>query len=63
MSVPIRHPRLGIFNVVNQAIKLSRTFSSVRTPTPDQGEHTDEILLEIGYSQEDINQFRIDKAI
>jgi formyl-CoA transferase len=49
MAVGVDHPRLGKFEVVNQAIKLSRTPSEVRTATPDQGEHTDDILGDLGY--------------
>jgi crotonobetainyl-CoA:carnitine CoA-transferase CaiB-like acyl-CoA transferase len=49
MAVPVDHPRLGKFELVNQAIKMSRTPSSVRTATPEQGEHTDSILSGLGY--------------
>ena len=40
---------MGEFGVVNQAIRLSRTPHQIRTATPEQGEHTDEILAELGY--------------
>jgi formyl-CoA transferase len=56
MAVPVDHPRLGTFEVVNQAIKLSRTPASVRTATPEQGEHTDEVLTELGYDGESIRK-------
>jgi formyl-CoA transferase len=49
MAVEVDHPRLGKFDVVNQAIKMSRTPSAVRTATPEQGEHTDSVLAELGY--------------
>jgi len=49
MAVPVAHPRIGTFEIVNQAIKMSRTPSSIRSATPEQGEHTDEILTELGY--------------
>ena len=57
MAVSVEHPRMGSFEVVNQAIKMSRTPSSVRTATPEQGEHTDDILSELGYEQTTIDGF------
>ena len=57
MATSVDHPVLGVFDVVNQAVKLSRTPSSVRTATPEQGEHTDAILAELGYDGEEINGF------
>ena len=54
MAVDVDHPRLGKFGVVNQAIKMSRTPSEVRTATPDQGDHTSEVLAELGYDQSTI---------
>ena len=57
MATPVNHPRMGSFDVVNQAIKLSRTPSSVRTPTPEQGEHTDAILADLGYDGSAIGEF------
>jgi crotonobetainyl-CoA:carnitine CoA-transferase CaiB-like acyl-CoA transferase len=51
MAVEVDHPRMGKFEVVNQAIKMSRTPSAVRTATPEQGEHTDAVLAELGYDE------------
>ncbi len=57
MSVDVDHPRLGKFGVVNQAIKMSRTPSEIRTATPDQGEHTDSVLADLGYDESTIASF------
>ena len=57
MAVAVDHPRMGSFDVVNQAVKLSRTPSSIRTATPEQGEHTDAILADLGYDGASIGDF------
>ena len=49
MATPIQHPTIGEFEIVNQAIGLSRTPHQIRTATPEQGAHTDAILAELGY--------------
>jgi formyl-CoA transferase len=57
-AAEIDHPQLGRFKVVNQAVKLSRTGASLATATPEIGQHTDEILRELGYSDSDIRGMR-----
>ena len=47
---------MGTFPIVNQAIKMSRTPSSIRSATPDQGEHTDSILADLGYDDATIKE-------
>jgi crotonobetainyl-CoA:carnitine CoA-transferase CaiB-like acyl-CoA transferase len=49
--------------VVNQAVKLSRTPATLTAATPEVGEHTDEILAELGYSPGDIRGMRERKVI
>jgi crotonobetainyl-CoA:carnitine CoA-transferase CaiB-like acyl-CoA transferase len=44
-------------------VTLSRTPASVRTAAPDIGEHTDEILGELGFSAEDVKGLRADKVV
>lgn len=63
MATSVSHKSLGPFNIVNQAIKMSRTPSSIRTATPDQGEHTDIILSELNYDSETIAKLRADGTI
>jgi crotonobetainyl-CoA:carnitine CoA-transferase CaiB-like acyl-CoA transferase len=63
MAAPIRHPSLGETEIVNQPIKLSRTGNSMQRPTPDAGEHTDEVLGELGYDAATIADLRARKVV
>ena len=55
-STDVEHPKLGRFKVLAQAARLSRTPGKVVAPTPEVGEHTDEILRELEYSAEQIDK-------
>jgi formyl-CoA transferase len=48
---------------VGQPVTLSRTPSRARRLPPEQGEHTDEVLKEFGYSADEIAALRRAKAI
>ncbi len=57
-SAPVRHPKLGTLNLINNPIKLSRTPPRLATATPERGEHTAEVLQEAGYGPAEIETFR-----
>ncbi|HEX7939365.1 MAG TPA: CoA transferase, partial [Gemmatimonadaceae bacterium] len=44
----VQHPKLGKITLVGQPYVLSRTNASIRTAPPERGEHTDQILTELG---------------
>ena len=48
---------------ITQPVTLARTPSQVMAPAPGWGEHTDEVLLEAGYSDAEIAQFHSDKVV
>src|SRR3954463_7559157 len=62
-AAEVSHPRLGKFKILNQAIKLSRTPATLKTATPDVGQHTDEILGEIGYDAAAIKRLRAEGVV
>ena len=53
----------GDIKLVGQPIRMSRTPSSMTQPPPDYGEHTKEILQEIGLSEEEISQLQKEDII
>src|SRR5689334_5911584 len=64
MARPIDHPKLGPVKVVGQAINMSRTPEPAKLrPTPDLGQHTDELLRELGYSDSAIAKLRAREVV
>ena len=59
----VLHPKLGEIPVIGTPVKYSRMRPGVRTPAPLQGEHTDEVLAEWGYSADEIDALRAKKVI
>jgi len=50
----IDHPTIGRVKLITAPGKFSKTPGGPRTPAPELGQHTEEVLLEIGYTWEDI---------
>ena len=58
MVIEVEHPALGKIKQVGIAPKLSGTPGKVRSLSPLPGEHTDEILQELGYKRAEIEHLR-----
>jgi crotonobetainyl-CoA:carnitine CoA-transferase CaiB-like acyl-CoA transferase len=63
LATAIQHPRLGEQTVQNLPVTLSRTPGAVVSASPDLGEHTDQVLGELGYSKEEIAALHRDGAV
>src|SRR5256712_10393291 len=59
----VLHPKLGEIPVIGTPTKYSRKRPGARRPAPLQGEHTDEVLAECGYSPEAIASLRAKKVV
>ncbi|TVZ79652.1 formyl-CoA transferase/CoA:oxalate CoA-transferase [Aeribacillus composti] len=57
MVVEMEHPSLGILKMLGVPVKLSRTPGRIKTVPPAQGEHSETVLKQMGYSKEEIETF------
>jgi CoA:oxalate CoA-transferase len=48
MLVPVEHPRIGRFTLVNHPVKFSRTPAGIKGPAPSVGRDTRRVLREVG---------------
>jgi formyl-CoA transferase len=63
MAADVRSPKLGDLKVVRNAVSLSRTPHRIAASTPERGEHNDEVLREVGYSDAEIASLRERKVV
>ena len=61
--VPLTHPELGDVDQVAPAFELSRTPASIRRPPPLLGEHSAEILAELGYTSRQVARLQGDGVV
>ena len=54
----LEHPALGSYRTVNTPIGFGKSEARARGPAPELGQHTEEVLLEFGYSWDDITGLR-----
>jgi crotonobetainyl-CoA:carnitine CoA-transferase CaiB-like acyl-CoA transferase len=61
--IEVDHPHAGRMQAVGFPWKFSETPASAAPAAPELGQHTEEILLDLGYSWDDIGALRERKAI
>jgi crotonobetainyl-CoA:carnitine CoA-transferase CaiB-like acyl-CoA transferase len=57
------HPTQGAVRYLRPATNFSRSPASVRMLAPELGQHTAEILADVGYTEREIRQFVADKVV
>ena len=63
MSRPVDHPVLGKLNVLRHATNLSGAPKMAYRPAPERGEHTDEVLKEFEFSDDEIETMRKENIV
>jgi formyl-CoA transferase len=63
LAAEVKHGTLGAIKIQGLPVTLSRTPGAVRTATPEAGEHTEDVLRELGYSDAEIKTFRDEKVV
>jgi crotonobetainyl-CoA:carnitine CoA-transferase CaiB-like acyl-CoA transferase len=58
MTQPVQHPELGRLDILRNAVRMTNAPGTVRTPSPDIGADSDEVLTELGYPREEIDRLR-----
>ncbi len=59
----MHHPTVGDVRIVDTPLHLSETPATLRLPPPTLGQHTDEVLRELGYDEERIQRLHMEGAV
>ncbi|MBY0335845.1 MAG: CoA transferase [Acetobacteraceae bacterium] len=62
LEMPVEHPLLGTINLVRAPMNLAGV-DCARRPTPERGQHTEEVLAEFGFSAAEIAELKAQKAV
>jgi CoA:oxalate CoA-transferase len=63
MVMDVEHPGYGVVRLLGFPVKFSGLPCRVRRPAPRLGEHSDEVLAELGYTASDREIWRRDGVI
>jgi len=61
--IELEHPLLGLVKSMGNPVGLSATPVTYRLPPPTLGQHTSEVLLELGFSESGIDSLRVRKVV
>ena len=57
-ATEVQSRKLGKLRIINQPVKLSRTPAKLVAASPERGEHTEEVLLELGFGRNEIVELK-----
>jgi formyl-CoA transferase len=59
----VEHPVLGKEKILGPGVQMARTPPRICSAAPEHGQHTDEVLAELGFSQEEIQRFHREEIV
>jgi succinate---hydroxymethylglutarate CoA-transferase len=63
MIKTVHHPVCGEISIVDTPVKWSGAKTGLRTPPPTLGQHTDQVLNDLGYSRKDIQELKAEGVL
>jgi crotonobetainyl-CoA:carnitine CoA-transferase CaiB-like acyl-CoA transferase len=63
VAAPVEHPSAGPIEIVRNATNIEGVSNHIRRPSPEPGEHAEEILAGFGWSADEIERLRRDGVV
>ncbi|MEL6980926.1 MAG: CoA transferase [Actinomycetota bacterium] len=63
VAAPVKHPTAGDIDIIRNATSIEGVADDIRQPSPEPGQHSDEILSHFGWTTEQIESLRADGVV